>query len=133
MTQKEAQESAMAAQRHYEERDHSTDESTEPERGCELGTQGDFADNQMVCMKHAMAVREHTASWLGIAVIGGYIAITGFVCVKAVLMATTEADLVEILERLNMNFGSAIGFVLGYYFATKANGSSNGSRDSRRK
>jgi len=133
MMQKEAQESAMAAQRHDAERDHSSEASEELERSCELSTQGDFADNQMVCMKHAMAVREHTASWLGIAVIGGYIAITGFVCVKAVTMASTEADLIEILERLNMNFGSAIGFVLGYYFATKANGSANGSRDSRKR
>ena len=41
-------------------------------------------------------------------------------------MASAETDLIEILERLNMNFGSAIGFVLGYYFATKANGQSNG-------
>jgi hypothetical protein len=133
MTQKDAQKRGMAAQRHDAERDCSSEVPAKSEGRCTFDTQDDLAGDQMVCIKHAMAVREHTASWLGVAVIGGYIAINGFVCVKAVFMASAEADLIEILERLNMNFGSAMGFVLGYYFATKANGSSNGSRDPRKK
>jgi hypothetical protein len=134
MTQEDAQENGIAAQRpDCAGQGCSLEKPEELEDRCTLDAQSDSADNQMACIKHAIVVREHTASWLGVAVIGGYIAINGFVCVKAVFMASTETDLIQILERLNMNFGSAIGFVLGYYFATKANGLSNGSRDSRKR
>ena len=57
------------------------------QRGAARSTLDDLAGDQMVCINHAMAVREHTASWLGVAVIGG-IAINGFVCVKAVFITS---------------------------------------------
>ena len=71
MTQKDAQESGMAAQRPDDAKQHySFEKSAESEGRCTLGMQSGSTDNQMVCIKHAMAVREHTASWLGIAVVG---------------------------------------------------------------
>jgi hypothetical protein len=79
-------------------------------------------------MRHTIIVREHTASWLGLGIVGGYIALTLVVAARDAFLASTETEMLQVLERLHQNFGSAIGFVLGYYFATRANGSSNGSK-----
>lgn len=132
MTQSEEQEGDAQQQRRHEDRQGGSGTRGIPEDCPIQHTHSGSADDQMVCIKHAIAVREHTASWLGIAVVGGYIAITAFVSVKGAFMASSEAELMQVLERLNLNFGSAIGFVLGYYFATRANGSSDRSRDVRR-
>lgn len=109
---------------------------TEDECGLVQDTPGNpgpgAAENQVVCMKHTIVVREHTASWLGMGIVGGYIAITLFVAARAAFLAATETEMLQVLEQLHKNFGSAIGFVLGYYFATRANGSSNGSKGSER-